>query len=75
MKIRKFKVYDIQWDADLEEALDMLPDSQDVLVTSENVSDIDDDEEVREAISEHLTEQYGFCHAGFQLDEYSEVSM
>ena len=73
MRTRTFRVYGIQWDTDNDrDILDLLPDEVEVTVTSEEVDDIDDDEEVEETISDYLTDHYDFCHCGFQMEEKKE---
>lgn len=76
MRTRTFRVYGIQWDTDNDrDILDLLPEETEVTVTSEEVDDIDDDEEVKDAISEYLTSHYEFCHLGFQIEEKKEEAV
>lgn len=66
----KYRIYDIRWDTDGEEIPDLPTDD---LVNSEYL-DVEDDEninEVEEAISEYLSDEYGFCHFGFSFKRVS----
>lgn len=66
----KYRIYDIRWDTDGEEIPDLPTDD---LVNSEYL-DVEDDEninEVEEAISEYLSDKYGFCHFGFSFKRVS----
>ena len=59
----KFRVYDIDWDTDGEDV--DLPNEIEVNVPAE-VVDYDD---VNDYISDWLSDEYGFCHNGFLLEE------
>ncbi|MBQ1734474.1 MAG: hypothetical protein II038_06295 [Lachnospiraceae bacterium] len=68
----KFLVYDIEWDVDEEdEDEDLgLPETmqvpaEDLLLESETIDDIDQ-EELSERISDHISYLTGFCHCGFE---------
>ena len=72
MKERKFIVSDILWDVDQttsDEGNDSLPVTIEVVVTENDVDDINDDEEVDDYISDYITNQTGFCHGGFSTTE------
>lgn len=59
----KFRVYNIDWDTDGEDV--DLPNEIEVNVPAE-VVDYDD---VNDYISDWLSDEYGFCHNGFLLEE------
>lgn len=53
-----YRATHIQWDVDEEEELEELPDSMDI------PKGMDEDE-----IADYLSDQTGFCHDGFDLEE------
>lgn len=53
-----YRATNIQWDVDEEEDLEELPDSMDI------PQGMDEDE-----IADYLSDQTGFCHDGFDLEE------
>lgn len=59
------KVYDIEWDTDGEDV--DLPTNVEIDVPTPIFND--GKEEVEEFISDALTDEYGFCHMGFTLDD------
>jgi ferritin-like protein len=59
----KFRVYDIAWDTDGEDV--DLPDEVVVDVPAEVV----DYGDVNDFIADYLSDEYGFCHNGFLIDE------
>lgn len=68
------KAYNIQWDTDGDkEVFEELPQEVEIpeRFSKENYLDIDGyDEETRfDDISDYLSYEYGFCHAGFEFDE------
>ena len=54
----RYRASNIQWDVDEEEDLEELPDSMDI------PQGMDEDE-----IADYLSDQTGFCHDGFELEE------
>lgn len=69
MKKRTFKVNKIKWDVDNKSSLKSLPKTMTVEVTSYDVDDITDEYEVEDFISDYITDETGFCHDGFEMDE------
>ena len=61
----KFKVYNIDWDTDGEDV--DLPNEVEVDVPAEIVAY--GDNEVEDFISDYLSDEYGFCHNGFNIKE------
>ena len=57
-KEKAFRATNIQWDVDEQEDLEELPDSMDI------PEGMDEDE-----IADYLSDQTGFCHKGFDLEE------
>lgn len=76
MKEKKFNVFNILWDVDdagendldAQEVLDSLPTETNVRVTSDN-ADLDDNVSIADYISDYLSDEYGFCHNGFEFNE------
>ena len=66
MSEKTFKVFDILWDTDYEPV--NLPEEATVTISSSSV-DLNDDELVSEYISDWLSDEYGFCHYGFDYNE------
>ena len=75
----KFLVWDISWDTSdgiyEEENTNVLPEElnlpREILINAEYI-DIEDDEdmdEVEDAISNYLSDEYGFCHLGFSFEK------
>lgn len=56
----KVKVFDIDWDTDGEDV--ELPSEIEVEVDDEFA---DDEDELSEVIGDYLSDEYGFCHFGF----------
>ena len=57
-QVKAYRATHIQWDVDEQEDLEELPDSMDI------PQGIDEDE-----IADYLSDQTGFCHDGFDLEE------
>lgn len=57
-KEKAYRATNIQWDVDEKEDLEELPDSMDI------PQGMDEDE-----IDDYLSDQTGFCHDGFELEE------
>lgn len=57
-KEKAYRATNIQWDVDEKEDLEELPDSMDI------PQGMDEDE-----IDDYLSDQTGFCHDGFDLEE------
>lgn len=64
---RTFKVTDIHWDVDYEEDLKLLPGQ--LVVPVEVEEEELSDEDCEYAISEYLSDKYGYCHDGFVMTE------
>lgn len=66
IKNLKIKVFNIDWDTDGDkEQFDILP--QEVIMELEVTDDADEDE-VCDYIEEKLSDDYGYCHFGFEYD-------
>lgn len=68
MKKKTFRVFDISWDANDNEKID-LPQSIKVTITEEDVDDLDDQEDIEFFIEDYISDETGFCHWGFQYEE------
>ena len=76
MSKKKFNVFNILWDVDdagendldAQEVLDSLPTETDVCVTSDD-ADLNDRVQIADYISNYLSDEFGFCHNGFEFDE------
>ena len=66
MSEKTFKVFGILWDTDYEPV--DLPEEVNVTISSSEV-DLNDDELVSDFISDWLSDEYGFCHYGFDYKE------
>ena len=66
--MKVYKVYDIKWDANRKERM-QLPSIVRVQISDNQVSDINNKEEVEDFISEYLIEDNGFFHDGFKYKE------
>lgn len=60
---RTFIVSDILWNVDVKRF--NLPKKMKVTVTSEDVSDLNDMEDIEEFISDKITDITAFCHFGW----------
>lgn len=54
----KVKVSNIKWDATKEEA-------EECQLPNECILDVD---EIEELVSDMISEKYGFCHSGFEIE-------
>ena len=61
-------MFDISWDANDIEKMD-LPNSIDVTITSADVNDLNDQEEILDYLSDYITDETNFSHWGFQYEE------
>ena len=61
-------MFDISWDANDIEKMD-LHNSIDVTITSADVNDLNDQEEIEDYLSDYITDETNFCHWGFQYEE------
>ena len=68
MKKKVYRVFDISWDANDIEKMD-LPNSIDVTITSADVNDLNDQEEIEDYLSDYITDETNFCHWGFPYEE------
>lgn len=76
MEEKKFKVFNILWDVDdagendleAQEVLDTLPKEVIVNVTSED-ADLNDRIQIADYISNYLSDEFGFCHNGYEFKE------
>ena len=66
----KFIVTNIQWDTDGDEKiLKDLPTELSIDADTLNISNENDSEKVEETISDYLSDSYGFCHYGFNIEK------
>lgn len=80
---KKIRVYDIDWDVsdsdmspeEMEDVLNDLPNEVIVALTDKEVSNLDDEDEIVEYISNGLSDEYGFCHNGFNYMAYSAKTL
>ena len=64
----KYMVTNILWDTDGDKKiLKKLPKELSIDSDILSISDENDREEVEEAISDYLSDTYGFCHFGFNF--------
>lgn len=78
----KFRVFDIQWDFDDEEASNLMegPSDEDWTpqIPTETTIELDDDvpeldeEAISDIIGNCISEQFGFCHYGFNYELINE---
>lgn len=66
---RIFKVFGIKWDVDSKADLKHLPKEMRVVISSNEVCDIMDEEEIEEYISDFISDETGYCHDGFNYKE------
>lgn len=70
-------ITNIRWDTDGDdEVLNELPTEVTIDIADLDVEDPNDLCELSEAISDHLSDKYGFCHYGFETnfdDEMEEI--
>lgn len=73
---KKFEVSKIKWDVtdddmskkEQKEILATLPKKVIVTITDYDVEDLNDEEEVEEYIADYLSDEYGYCHNGFDYN-------
>ena len=66
----KYMVTNILWDTDGDKKiLKNLPKELSIDSVILSISDENDREEVEEAISDYLSDTYGFCHYGFNFEK------
>lgn len=66
----KYMVTNILWDTDGDKKiLKKLPKELSIDSDILSISDENDREEVEEAISDYLSDTYGFCHYGFNFEK------
>lgn len=62
----------IDWDTDGDEALkEALPNTMTLDTEDLNIEDPEDENEISDAISDYLSDEYGFCHNGFEMHKTS----
>ena len=77
---RKFRVFNIQWGLMSEEDIILLGGKEsdkieypsttmEVIITEDDVEDINDDEEIEDYISNYITDETAFLHDGFNYEE------
>ena len=77
---RKFRVFDIKWgpldDEDVilfedeeNEEIEYPSTTMEVIITEDDVDDINDDEEIEDYISDYITDETEFLHDGFNYEE------
>lgn len=64
-----FRAFDIEWDCEDKETLATLPTEVEISITDKDVEDLNDQNEIDLYVEDYLSDTYGFCHYGFQLDE------
>lgn len=70
MKQRIFYAQNIDWDTDGDAQIkNELPKNLRIVVTSEDVSDLNDMFEIDEYISDYISDEIGYCHYGYNLKE------
>lgn len=65
----KIRVYDIDWDTDDDEIIrEELP--EEILLNTEylDVENEEDIYELEDVISDYLSDEYGYCHKGFNFE-------
>lgn len=78
----KFRVFDIQWDFDNEEASNLMegPSNEDwtLQIPTEAIIELDDgvtkldEEAISDNIGNYISELFGFCHYGFDYELINE---
>lgn len=68
MQTKHFHIFDVIWDATPKE-LQYLPQTLKVSITSEDVNDVNDKNDIELFLENYLSNTTGFCHYGFQYDE------
>lgn len=69
-EFRIFHLQNIDWDTDGDKSLKKsLPKSMRVVVTMDDVENLDDMDEVDDYISDYISDEIGFCHYGYSLKE------
>lgn len=63
------RIYNIKWDIDEDDEKLNLPDE--VIHTFYEYNDIND-EDLLDEIADWLSDEYGFCHKGFEAEEVEE---
>lgn len=63
----RFQISDVQWDADVDPATHGLPTDSFVFEgdPTDAIFDSGDDEDISDALSDAISDKYGFCHHGF----------
>lgn len=64
---KKYRIFNIKWDTDGDKvALNMLPKE----VNWENYTYEDwNDDDIENELSDYLSDNYGYCHFGFEYEE------
>lgn len=72
MKKIKLYIHNIEWDVDEENELEDLPIEVELEVPEDKyLSDLEEygPDGIYEEVSNWLSDEYGFCHRGFDLEE------
>ena len=68
---KRIRVFNIDWDVDDKKDLENLPtEVRCIVFNGADVENIDNQDEVEDYLSEKLSDDYGFCHNGFDYEEY-----
>lgn len=62
---KRFRAVDIEWDID-EDDDSVLPTEVDI---SEDIVDVDEEDDYLDSISDYLSDKFGYCHKGFRLEK------
>lgn len=63
------KAYNIKWDTDGDKKLlKSLPKEVELPADEFNFDNYEDEDELLDAVSDWLSDEYGFCHDGFDVD-------
>lgn len=64
------KATHIQWDVDCKEDLKRLP--KEIEIPDEIIEDLEDRDDIIDAVSDYISDETGFCHRGFRLEGYDD---
>lgn len=71
MKSKSFIIFDIIWDATPKE-LKYLPQTMKVVISPNDVSNINDKNDIEYYLENYISDTTGFYHYGFQYDELTK---
>lgn len=64
------KATHIQWDVDCKEDLTRLP--KEIEIPDEIIEDLENEDDIVDAVSDFISDETGFCHKGFKLEGYDD---